>query len=289
MYDFVNRALQTGNWMLGLDLGERACGDETTPANTAYLFFALANGSTTTLSADFDLRLEGGRDHMISISKEALCLYSTKRTHSGVSATDSKLEKLTSCFPSDALVELAPNVDGVVLKRRMDVLQVGDTIQTGPNTWAVVTMFTHRDPNATSDYVRLFTSAGADIELSLGQYIRLPSGALRAAAKVTIGDNLILADGNLTTVIRRELFHSRRGLYNPQTMDGSIVVNGIVASTFTTAIQPFVGRVLLTVPNFLHRGHPGVARVFSELFSYFADFQSVRIAFSSLLPSGAFE
>lgn len=58
------------------------------------------------------------------------------------------------------------------------------------------------------------------------------------------------------------------GLYNPQTLDGRIVVNGIIASTYTTAVIPEAAHALLTplrclfnvcrlrdlIPGFLEKG-----------------------------------
>ena len=43
------------------------------------------------------------------------------------------------------------------------------------------------------------------------------------------------------------------GLYNPHTMDGDIVVNGIKTSTYTAAIEPSLAHSLLWPVRMLYR------------------------------------
>jgi hypothetical protein len=50
--------------------------------------------------------------------------------------------------------------------------------------------------------------------------------------------------GRWTAVVSTTLVEAT-GLYNPQTIHGDIVVDGIVASTYTTAVDPQVAHGLL--------------------------------------------
>lgn len=71
--------------------------------------------------------------------------------------------------------------------------------------------------------------------------------ALVSAASVRIGDVLQLANGSDSPVVVVEDV-SADGLYNPQTVDGNIIVDGIVASTYTTAVHPCVAHAALLAP-----------------------------------------
>lgn len=70
------------------------------------------------------------------------------------------------------------------------------------------------------------------------------SGSLRPAGTARVGDTLELADGSLSRVNGVSVVLDT-GLYNPQTAHGDILVNGIRASTFTTAIQPGLAQAAL--------------------------------------------
>ena len=59
------------------------------------------------------------------------------------------------------------------------------------------------------------------------------------------GDSLLLGNGTLS-VVHSIKFIDAFGLYNPQTMHGNIVVNGVQASTYTTALHPSAAHALLT-------------------------------------------
>lgn len=66
-----------------------------------------------------------------------------------------------------------------------------------------------------------------------------------AAADVKVGDRLIDGeDGSETDVWKLETVWEN-GLYNPQTMQGDIVVDGIVSSTYTQAVPQQAAHALL--------------------------------------------
>lgn len=153
----------------------------------------------------------------------------------------------SSCFPADATVTLE---SGAVI--RMDALHVGDRVAVGGGAFSDVYLWTHRDAVATPLLVRLTTAGGASLRLTPGHlvYVAAVAGSattaapprLVAAAHVAIGDALVL-DGPTAAVnsstavvvvaVAREV---GVGLYNPQTLDGSIVVDGIRCSTVTVAV-----------------------------------------------------
>lgn len=66
------------------------------------------------------------------------------------------------------------------------------------------------------------------------------NGGLKVARDVRVGDRM---SSGLVRNVRRVV---RKGLYNPQTESGVIMVDGIVVSCYTEAIQPIVAHALLS-------------------------------------------
>lgn len=174
------------------------------------------------------------------------------------------------CFPADATVSLE---DGST--KAMSDVQIGDKVNVGSNQFSEVFMFTHKLETFVSKFVNLKTESGHMISLSPGHYIHTASG-LRAASTVEIGEDLTLADGEQTKVSEKTE-SEQVGLYNPQTIHGDIVVNGVVASTYTTAVDPRVAHTLLAP---LRAAYAVSGKAFSGL-------ESGNGGFASLVPSGA--
>lgn len=79
------------------------------------------------------------------------------------------------------------------------------------------------------------------------------NGVLVAAGAVRVGEVLQLADGNYSPVVAIENVSSV-GLYNPQTVDGNIAVDDVMASAYTTAVHPRVAHSALLAPlRFIYR------------------------------------
>lgn len=143
------------------------------------------------------------------------------------------------CFPADATVELE---SGAFV--RMDELSVGDMVKVGVNQFSRVFMFTHKLADAKNNFVTLNTAAGAQISLTPGHYL-YANGALVAAKTVVAGDELTLGNGDVTQVTSVASAQGT-GLFNPQTVSGNVVVNGVQASTYTTAVEPSFAHAVLS-------------------------------------------
>ena len=63
------------------------------------------------------------------------------------------------------------------------------------------------------------------------------NGGLATAATGAVGDALTLRDGSSATVTKVHTTWAQ-GLFNPHTMHGDIVVNGVQTSTYTQGIAP---------------------------------------------------
>lgn len=169
----------------------------------------------------------------------------------GGSDSSSSTKSGGSCFPEGATVELE---DGS--SKSMRHLVAGDRVKIGADSFSDVFMFTHKLPDLVSPFVRLETASGKSISLSPGHYL-YAGGSLVAADAVQMGDELTLADGSQSRVVSIVEEH-KRGLYNPQTLHGDIVVDGVVTSTYTTAVQPsFAHSVLLGPARALYRAQLG--------------------------------
>lgn len=190
-----------------------------------------ADGSTvasdaTTVAADATTVV--GDD---KTTKESL---TAKITATETTASDDE----NTCFPAAATVELE---DGSFV--RMDALSVGDMVKVGPTEFSRVFMFTHKMADVTQKFVTLSTASGAELSLTAGHFI-YANGALVAAKNVQIGDVLTLGNGDSTSVVS-VASKTDAGLYNPQTVNGNVIVDSIMSSTYTTAVEPSFAHVVL--------------------------------------------
>jgi hypothetical protein len=151
---------------------------------------------------------------------------------------DPAKQSASKCFAADATVLLESGET-----RRMEELAVGDRVLAAGGSFTDVFMFTHKRSAGFHEFVEL-TAASRSVYLTPGHYIPLADGRLVAAAAVRVGDGLLLGDGTAVAVARSRRVQ-RRGLYNPQTISGDIVVDGIVTSTYTRAVEPMLAHTLL--------------------------------------------
>jgi len=105
-------------------------------------------------------------------------------------------------------------------------------------------------------------AGGRVLEMSPTHYVPV-EGVLKTAKTVQAGDLLDDVNGTAVEVVSVTLVE-KRGLYNPQTMNGSIAVNGLVLSTFTQTVHPVVAKILLLVPKTLYT--LGLPNPFAHLF-----------------------
>ena len=149
-------------------------------------------------------------------------------------------EPSLSCFPGEATVAMA---DGST--RRMDELRIGDRVAVmrpdGTRGFDEIYLFTHKDAVATNAYRTLTLESGRELTLSPRHFIPVATdgGAgwdarvVKAAEEVGPGDVIWYenADGSLASAaVTAVATQARQGLFNPLTMGGTILVDGVVAS-----------------------------------------------------------
>jgi Hint module len=172
-----------------------------------------------------------------------------------------------ACFPAAAEVEL---LGGQLVA--MSSLRVGHSVKTGVNSYSDVILFTHREPDAVYEFIEITTAGGHTIALSANHYLHVAAlGRLVPAGRVKVGDALLLSSSGTSSLVVRTGTVRRRGLYNPQTIDGNIGVDGVIASTYTTAVHPRLARSALVPVRWLYK----------------APFQGTRSFLGSLFPNGS--
>lgn len=158
----------------------------------------------------------------------------------------SSLLDAAACFPAEATVMIKGGS-----KVAMKDLKVGDEVLAKmPNTYSSVYMFSHKEQNSVNDFVRVSTSNGHVITASPGHYI-IVNGKMKAAGSIVGGDKLMTESGEDKVVGVENV--RKQGLYNPHTVAGSIVVDGVLASDVTTAVKPSVARTLLAPFKLMYR------------------------------------
>lgn len=143
------------------------------------------------------------------------------------------------CFPASATVSLRGG-----MTKRMEDIVIGDEVLVSADTYSTVFMFTHRSAGVAYTFVRLSCDGGVKLSLTAGHFLYV-NGALSMAGDVQVGDTVTLGEGG-TRVVRQKAYVREKGLYNPQTLHGDIVVDGVVASTYTKSIMPDMAHGLLT-------------------------------------------
>lgn len=207
---------ETGGTILGTEDGEDMDDEDDDPMETP--------SSAEEVGKDGDMK-EDGQDHSDHDEDNGQFVVTPAPDASGEPGDDDV------CFPADATVTLE---SGAV--KRMDAVQLGDRIHVGNGEFSDVFMFSHKVSDITYKFVTLSTLAGRTLSATKGHYIYL-NGKLSAARYAKVGDVVIAGDGSEDSVSSVTMDDVKRGLFNPQTAHGDIVVNDVRATTFTTTVQ----------------------------------------------------
>ena len=141
------------------------------------------------------------------------------------------------CFPGDAIVTLDNGN-----KKKMADLAVGDKVLTHNGVYTEVFMFSHRLEEASYNFIELKT-ATTTLAITPNHYLYV-NGNLREAQYVSAGDSVTLASGKLDKVLSVGRV-KKDGIFNPHTLQGDIVVDGVLTSTYTSAFSPTLAHVVL--------------------------------------------
>jgi Hint module len=162
------------------------------------------------------------------------------------------------CFPGSAMFMVHPGVP-----RRISSLRIGDLVQVAIDPLSAAPIFepifafSHASKSArpAAPLVRIWSASNASLTVTAGHLLPVrkcrSTAVLVAAIDVLAnGCNAVYdarAGGMWSIVTRIDSIDPSDvyGLYNPHTAAGTVVVDGVLASCFTTAIQPRVAALLL--------------------------------------------
>lgn len=160
------------------------------------------------------------------------------------------------CVPASAILTTA---GGDFLP--VNKAQVGDKVLDKSNMPSPIIAFSHRDDRSIAKYislrVRRADGENLSLDVSAGHYIFVVdkdsdrgamAASFRPAGEVAIGDRLLTSQGTGSVVSLEEIWLN--GIYNVHTSSGTVIVNGIVISCYTTAVPPIVAHSLLTPVRF---------------------------------------
>lgn len=133
----------------------------------------------------------------------------------------------------------------------MSGLRVGDRVHVGGGRFSTVFMFTHWRMEGWEEFVEIRTRGNCSVRMSGGHYVGV-GGRLRTARSVRVGESVERGHGGWDVVVWVGTGRGK-GLFHPQTVDGGIVVDGILVSTFTEAVLPGVALGLLSPVKMLWR------------------------------------
>jgi hypothetical protein len=134
------------------------------------------------------------------------------------------------CFSDSATVEVQGKG-----KVTMKSLQVGDVVLT-PSGYEKVYTIDHRSEKKQTDFIQIHTEIERPLEVT-GTHLMFKAGKNDPveARSIVVGDELQgYFDGEMKSVVVEQITSiSKNGLYNPITSSGTIVVDGLVTSTYT--------------------------------------------------------
>lgn len=161
---------------------------------------------------------------------------------------DSSISSDKACFPGDSIVELRSGV-----MKRMEEVNIGDSLLVSCNLYSLVFGFTHRLNNSqiVSKFVRL-TIKGQEKPFiaTSGHYVYL-NEELKVIEEAQIGDFVTLGNGRHAHVIRVST-ELHNGLFNFQTVHGDIVVNNVQASTYTKSVEASAAHAGLSIARVVY-------------------------------------
>jgi Hint module len=251
----LSRVVDNSKSLFGFEVADRVCGSApVAPAGAGYAF--INEAEDVVLVPDVAVLSPGFAYIVYFVPGTAFsgCLYNTSIDTLGAASTNSSgsdaessnaassgsdTDSGNSCFPADATVQLETGVTVA-----MSSLSIGDSVSVGVGIFSRVFGFTHMDPSAVCIFLTLSTASGAAIRLTPGHFI-YSNGDLVPASAVAVGDSLELSSGEVSAITSITTGFAT-GLFNPQTLEGSIVVDGVRASTYTTTVEPAFAHAALT-------------------------------------------
>jgi hypothetical protein len=152
------------------------------------------------------------------------------------------------CFPASSTVTVDDGSDSGK-KTQMSDLKIGDKVlvvdaSTGATSFSDVYFFGHRDSESVSNFYTVTTASGSSLQLTPDHYMYVAETGCNESitAATTLSPNLVKVgmgawvhtpEGMKCSAIVDIRQSEEKGLYNPQTLTGSILVNEMHASSYS--------------------------------------------------------
>jgi len=154
----------------------------------------------------------------------------------------------SGCFPNSATVSLRFE-GGRVATHTMEHLRVGDSVLTQAG-FSKIFAFMDHDSNTKGEYVQLATASGHELSLSADHLVFAHAEQSPVLANTIVEGDLLWIMKDATVLPSRVVGvgHSlQRGKHAPLTEHGTVVVNGVLSSSYTTVKSlRWGGQILLT-------------------------------------------
>lgn len=150
-----------------------------------------------------------------------------------------------TCFSGDATVQVL----GFGITPLED-LHVGDYVLSGGNRFETIYAFAHQNRHKGADLLAIYTSGGhSPLEISSRHMVFLDQSNIPVPAdSIKVGD--VLRGSDTPRLVTKIDPIRKKGIYAPLTKSGTIVVDGVVASSYT-ALQK---HSLLAQHDYCHMG-----------------------------------
>jgi Hint module len=143
-----------------------------------------------------------------------------------VAKDPSRVTSPSLCFPGDATCQVEDR--GHVA---MKDIKLGDKVLVQGGKYEAVYSFGHRAKDTEGHYLKFVTTTGHVLEISEAHMVFVEGGRCVPASSVRIGDKVELADDGLA-IIQSIKVVLRQGAFAPFTASGTVIVNGVKASSF---------------------------------------------------------
>lgn len=118
----------------------------------------------------------------------------------------------------------------------MENLQLGDKVLVGNGEYSQVYTFLHRDATMAADFLRIAVATGSVLEVTPKHLLYRFNHEIVTASTVKVGDDLLGPNGDALKVKNIETV-SMDGVYAPATHSGTLVVSGVVGSSFPAVVS----------------------------------------------------
>lgn len=111
-------------------------------------------------------------------------------------------------------------------------VSIGDSVLVAGGEFEPIYSFGHRNVEGSAEFLQIHTSnTFAHLEMSRDHMIHVEGKRWVPSSSIQVGDSVVVADGSLAIVTAVQTI-TRTGVFAPFTKSGTVVVNGIVASSF---------------------------------------------------------